>query len=264
MNNFLATPGSVIAPLCATFPTDNRLYLTIRVFNFPMVCLLDTGASNSVVGAAGLEFLASKGVSISIKPVNLKVQTADGVSQECEGRVSLPMGLNGVTRCLDCLVVPAVTQPLILGMDFGAVFDIRVDLRNKWFRSGGSSEVLTNKQSKVTGQRMSSLEAVRDRMSLSIEQEDRLGKVIDKFNELVSDKLGRSTVFEHKIDTGDAEPFKQRQYMLSPAMQAHLHKEIEDMLRLGVIRESHSAWSSPIILVKKKMANFGLATMLDD
>ena len=64
--------------------------------------------------------------------------------------------------------------------------------------------------------------------------------------------LGRTSITKHKINTGDHPPIKQPTRRL-PIEQAELaSKEVDDMLRAGVIEPSDSAWSSPIVLVKKK------------
>ena len=60
--------------------------------------------------------------------------------------------------------------------------------------------------------------------------------------------LGRTNVAEHIIDTGEAQPIKQRPV----AFKGEEEKEIKKMLEKDVIQESNSPWGSPIVLVKKK------------
>ena len=50
---------------------------------------------------------------------------------------------------------------------------------------------------------------------------------------------------------GTARPVKQRHFPVSPAVEKAMYAEIDRMLRLGVIEESDSAWSSPIVMVTK-------------
>lgn len=238
-----------LSPICTSVPLDNRLYLTIKIFDHPVISLFDSGASSTVIGASGLDFLKSKDIPYDISPVDLKVFTADGISQQCDGKTCLPITLNGITKFIDCLVVPAVTHTFILGIDFGISFGLKVDLRNKIFET---LSPLVSSNDEVHLVSVTSGPSIHDLLSLKEDQKKRLECAISKFHELVSSKLGRTTLYEHYIDTGDATPVKQRQYLLSPAMQIHLHREVDDMLRLGVIRESNSAWSSPILLVKKK------------
>ena len=56
----------------------------------------------------------------------------------------------------------------------------------------------------------------------------------------------------HHIDTGDAKPFRLRQYPLSPALMRCLNGELDRMLADGIVEPCQSPWCSPVLLVKKK------------
>lgn len=57
---------------------------------------------------------------------------------------------------------------------------------------------------------------------------------------------------KHHIRTGDHPPVKQRAYRTSPEKRREIDRQVQILLEDGVIEESCSPWSSPIILVKKK------------
>ena len=64
--------------------------------------------------------------------------------------------------------------------------------------------------------------------------------------------LGKASVTEHKINTGDAKPIKQ-QARRSPRILAGKEEDIiYDQLKAVVIRESTSPWASPMVYVMKK------------
>ena len=63
---------------------------------------------------------------------------------------------------------------------------------------------------------------------------------------------GRTHLVYHKIDTGDAVPIRQSARRLPYFQREEVRKTIEDMLKRGIIEPSSSAWSSPVVLVKKK------------
>lgn len=65
-------------------------------------------------------------------------------------------------------------------------------------------------------------------------------------------ELGTTTEAEHTIDTGERPPVKQRPYRMSSEGHSIVEQECEKMLEKGVIRESKSPWSSPVVLVAKK------------
>ena len=64
--------------------------------------------------------------------------------------------------------------------------------------------------------------------------------------------LGRTDIVQHQIHTGDQPAIKQRVRRYPAARREEERQLVEDMLAIGIIQESNSAWSSPIVLVKKK------------
>ena len=62
---------------------------------------------------------------------------------------------------------------------------------------------------------------------------------------------GRSDIITHDIVTEPRKRVKFRPYRVPEARRQVIREEFKRMLRLGIIEESHSAWSSPIVLVKK-------------
>ena len=53
------------------------------------------------------------------------------------------------------------------------------------------------------------------------------------------------------IDTGDYPPMAKKPYILVLKHHNWVNEEIDKMLEAGVIRESHSSWPAPIVLVRK-------------
>ena len=64
--------------------------------------------------------------------------------------------------------------------------------------------------------------------------------------------LGRTDIGQHQIHTGDQPAIKQRVRRYPAARREEERQLVEDMLAIGIIQESNSAWSSPTVLVKKK------------
>ena len=64
--------------------------------------------------------------------------------------------------------------------------------------------------------------------------------------------LGKSKVGVHEIDTAGNRPVKMRPYRMSAESHRIVEQECDAMLEKGVIRDSKSPWSSPVVLVTKK------------
>lgn len=87
---------------------------------------------------------------------------------------------------------------------------------------------------------------------LSTEKAAQLRRLVSEYEEMFSNKPGRTQCAEISINTGDAKPVFTPPYRLPHAQKPVLDKEIEDMLREGIISPSTSRWGSPMMLVDKK------------
>ena len=66
--------------------------------------------------------------------------------------------------------------------------------------------------------------------------------------------IGKTTLIEMEIDTGDSSPVAQNPYTLPLKHHEWVRKEIETLEKAGVIERSLSLWASPVIVVPKKSA----------
>ena len=64
--------------------------------------------------------------------------------------------------------------------------------------------------------------------------------------------IGLSHLMKHDIDVGNAKPIWQRQYCIPHAYWPLLAQQMEWLKTAGVITESQSLWSSPLVVVCKK------------
>ena len=88
--------------------------------------------------------------------------------------------------------------------------------------------------------------------SLQGGQRGKLKNLLLEFSDVFDENLGHTTILTHEINTGNSAPIKQHPRRIPFAHRDESERQIADMLDKGIIRESTSPWSSPIILVKKK------------
>ena len=85
----------------------------------------------------------------------------------------------------------------------------------------------------------------------------RFEEMCDRHQEAFSKNnkdIGRTTLIEMEIDTGDSLPVAQNPYTLPLKHHEWVRKEIETLEKAGVIERSLSPWASPVIVVPKKSA----------
>ena len=63
--------------------------------------------------------------------------------------------------------------------------------------------------------------------------------------------IGTMPLTQMSIDTGDSDPISQKPYPVAMKHYQWVKEEIDKLLEAGVIRNSQSSWSAPIIVVPK-------------
>lgn len=177
------------------------------------------------------------------------IALADGSRPAVSGTISLPVSYDNKTKLVDFTIIPSISFAVILGIDFCFKFDLNLSFRDNL------CQVLTNPCVSVVDvidPNVSVINRIIDLDELTSLEKRRLSIVIDKYKTLASKAPGLTNLICHHIDTGDAKPIRQRQYAMSPAIQKHLHKEIDQMLKDDIIEPSNSPWCSPIVMVTKK------------
>ena len=83
------------------------------------------------------------------------------------------------------------------------------------------------------------------------ELEETLGRHLAVFQKK-EEPLGRTDLVRHRIETGGARPMKQGARRLPLLMRDEASKQVAQMSKDGLIKQSTSPWMSQVVLVKKK------------
>ncbi|KAH8346017.1 hypothetical protein KR059_000862, partial [Drosophila kikkawai] len=217
--------------------------------------LLDTGASVNVLGRGSRELLEEMGVRME-KYVSI-VKTAAGEDRSIIGRVHVPVKFKGVEKVLTFYVCPYLEQAMYLGIDFWRRFALapailgEMPVQNP---EANVSELWDATNPWLDGKAIK--ESVIEEWDLQQEEKNRLVAVKKEFLAFEDVGLGRTSVEKHRIQLVEgAEPFKDRHYPLSPAMQEIVWAEVDKMLELGVIEVSESPWSNRTTVVRRPDKN---------
>lgn len=208
--------------------------------------LLDTGASKSFVSA---ELLHPDEIPVTYKEVRL----ASGQQLRARGPVALQISLNGQRINLQAYVLPAMQERLILGQEWMIEEQATLDFQHNCVYFG-----TTYRQSAYwTAHRDPQKYAPPVHLTPENVPEARkefYETVLNEFPELFQENLRQPTtrLTTHVIRLKDKKPFKIQRYRYSPQQKSIIQQEIAKMLAAGVIRRSHSAFCSPIVIVQKK------------
>ncbi|KAJ8962417.1 hypothetical protein NQ317_009037 [Molorchus minor] len=104
---------------------DPRPYLKVEIFGVDFFGLLDSGASQTVIGKAGWDKLLNFGLSMETCKNSIRV--ANGGQCDVLGVVDLPIRLNEKIRVIRTWVVLDIEAEIIFGIDFWRDMDIVSD-----------------------------------------------------------------------------------------------------------------------------------------
>lgn len=228
--------SAVIADVSSGIPNDSRPFARVAIGGQHVLGLLDSGATISCFGRNGIERVEQLGLTLK-KVGQSGVMTADGTPQRIHGFVDVDVEYGGKIKLVRLYVIPSLSQDLYLGIDFWREFG----LAPQFLEELDAAKVLPDPGADLDP----------NTHVLSLDQRRALDEVKAEFLSSEQQGLGKTTVLKHLIDVGTTNPIKQRHHFVSPAIQAVLNQEVDSILARGIIEESRSAWSSPVLVVRK-------------
>ena len=83
------------------------------------------------------------------------------------------------------------------------------------------------------------------------EQTGEVMELLEEFQDVFTDVPGLPNLGKHSISSTTDEPIYSKPHSLLHAMQKEVEKELDSMLKLGVIEPSTSSYASAIVVVRK-------------
>ena len=88
--------------------------------------------------------------------------------------------------------------------------------------------------------------------NLTDEQRAEFLDLAYQFSSLFTEAPRTTNLVQHHIKLTSDEPVRSKPYPVPYSLRESLREDGDDMIRMGVIRESNSPYASPVIVVKKK------------
>ena len=95
--------------------------------------------------------------------------------------------------------------------------------------------------------------------NLTEEQRAEFIDLASQFQSLFTEAPGTTSLAQHHIRLTSDQPVRSRPYPVPYSLRESLKKDITDMMKMGVIRESSSPYASPVVVVKKQTTQIGYA-----
>ncbi|XP_033095865.1 uncharacterized protein LOC117100326 [Anneissia japonica] len=76
-------------------------------------------------------------------------------------------------------------------------------------------------------------------------------QILLQYKDTLTDIPGKTTLGKHVIKLTDTKPIKSKPYPIPHALREDIRKEVQSMLRMGIISHSNSPYACPLVAVKK-------------
>ncbi|KAG1461513.1 hypothetical protein G6F56_005713 [Rhizopus delemar] len=187
--------------------------------------LVDTGSTVSTISRATVDRLGLEEFACQQQVIKYGNTT----TQEATSKAVMDFAFNenDFSRAF-LLIVPNQNEEVILGMDWLQKEDILLQAKAK--------------------------RVYKNKAQASNNADLMVDELLKEFPQVTQEEEAQSVntaPYSHSIDTGNATPTVTRDFRRSPAENEAIAKEVDMMLRKGVIVLSTSEWCSPVVLIKK-------------
>lgn len=188
-------------------------FASVRTFDDEVVGMIDTGATASCFASEyARKFLNDH--RNKYDRFNITLRTADGRQHTTVGKVTTTVTFRGLSREIQFLIIPNLTQNLYLGVDFVRAFNLAKDL-------------FSDRSLSLGNESFNEMDCDDNVHKLNFTEQRKLDEAINSFPSYSKSGLGRTSLVTHVIDTGENKPIKQRHFAVSPAIEKLLFDEID-------------------------------------
>lgn len=211
----------------------------------PIDILIDSGA----IGVSLISSSVVNHFSCARKPTNCQIKGVGDAMVHINSYVTVTIELEGISLQADLLIVPSecMNAPVIIGTDVlnrDGITYIRTKDTQRIVRDKNSS-IVSNVE--LNAQTVINTSLINDNLR-------KLKLILNEYSDHMISGTATSTVTTGcmRIQLDSNAPINYRPYKMSYDEKLRVRDIIKDLISKGIIRESVSPYSSPVLLVKKK------------
>ncbi|XP_024043371.1 uncharacterized protein LOC112100028 [Citrus clementina] len=243
--------------------------VTAKVGPYEIMVLIDSGSTPN--------FISSRMANMSRLPIiptaGFSVRVANGETLSCKGKFEqVQVLLQEVPFTLTLYSLPITGLDMVLGVQWLEMLDSVVcnwkqltmdftwENKSCWLQGIGPQSIQTASLTKITKELRQGQSGFAICFHVNIEDSlntttPNMQDLLKEYNTLFQEptKLPPRREIDHNITLIEGtEPVNVRPYRYAYFQKAEIEKQVQEMLNSGLIWPSTSAFSSPVLLVKKK------------
>lgn len=233
-------------------PINDSVHLKVSFGGRPFTALIDTGASCCIISREVFDQIrADKTVLKKYEACKLAALTANSQALHFQAEIRAHVKVEYLSWDFRFFVVEELPVQVILGVDFLKHTKAIVNVARATVCFPYQQPLVL---SLGAPEEKDEMKVDRPVLGENLDREQRqvLERVISKFGETVTKKLGRTNLIKYHINIKPGHKVRARPYQFSPPKTEILRGHIEELLKEGVIRESNSEYASSAFCVPKK------------
>jgi transposase InsO family protein len=248
----------------ADTPSDERPLVGVTIMGISGAAILDSGASNCIVGRRLLEHLEQ--TNVPRRCATTRITLADGEPQEENiWLYDLDVTIGQRTFTIEFLAVPAHTKAVtLLGANFIKAARILLNVPDGWWMFLDNPTTtfefcrIPRVPNCATANAIVSSVMLRTNEGCLLEptQAEELNGVLASHSSVFDTNEEETPYIQHHIKLTCDVPIAVPPYRLSPPKKEYLRAELDRMLAEEIIEESDSPYAAPVVLVPKGEHNF--------
>lgn len=243
--------------------TCPRILVNFNKLSCP--ALLDSGSARTIIAANFLEKLKAEGVIKEMKDNKITCYTASNTPLIINKSVDIKLRIEHFTWVFSVLVADKLSCDFIIGADFFDHSRLVLDVHGSQFYfkfspkfkipfynpNSPNDSKPTLKFSSINSEKFGDTPLYYSN-ELTQDQQNQVDDLRNEFSDVLTKRLGLTTLIEYDIKLKDREPVKSHPYVYAPPKMEFLREHIKGLLEAGIVEPSDSPYASPCFIVTKE------------